>query len=358
MKTGFKGTFVISWSQTEIDGLDAAPVQNLNVGAAWAWRGDAIRVDGPNDVLRLDQADEAENLRRRAARMVHRLVGAALDQSMPTLHPERIDPKDQPPIMDNSFVVTDGGKSYTVTLIDVGGGSQPLLMFLDEIPPRNADLWVVHHTLGSSPGESMSAGSGGVICFTPGTRIRTPDGLILIEDLREGDRIQTKDNGAQTIQWIGSRNMSGARLFAMPKLRPVRFDAGILGIDCPDDDLLVSPEHRVVVKGAVAQELFNTSEVLVAAKDLINGDSIRVDMKVREVTYIHMLLDQHEVVWANGVETESFHPASTALSTLDDADRARLLAAHPELEFDPHTYGRFARRHLSSSEAAILTHAA
>ena len=68
MKTGFKGTFVISWSQTEIDGLDAAPVHSLKVGAAWAWRGDAIRVDGPNDVLRLDQADGAENLRKRAAR--------------------------------------------------------------------------------------------------------------------------------------------------------------------------------------------------------------------------------------------------------------------------------------------------
>lgn len=81
MKTGFRGTFVISWSQTEIDSLDAAPVQNLKVGAAWAWRGDAIRVDGPNDVLRLDQADGAEQLRKRAARMVHRLVGAALDKA-------------------------------------------------------------------------------------------------------------------------------------------------------------------------------------------------------------------------------------------------------------------------------------
>jgi len=308
--------------------------------------------------LRLDQADEAENLRKRAARMVHRLVGAALDQSAPVPHPERVDPADLAPIMDNSFVVTDGGKSYTVTLIEVGGGSQPLLMFLDEIPPRNVDLWIVHHTLGSTPGEAMSAGSGGVICFTPGTRIRTPDGLTLIEDLREGDRVQTKDNGAQEIQWIGSRKMSGARLFAMPKLRPVRITADILGHGRPDQDLLVSPEHRIVVQGAVAQELFNTSEVLVAAKDLINGDSIRVDLKVRQVTYVHLLLDQHEVVWANGVETESFHPASAALSTLDDQDRARLLAAHPELEFDPHTYGRFARRHLSSSEAAILTHAA
>ena len=358
MKTGFKGTFVISWSQTEIDGLDAAPVQSLNVGAAWAWRGDAVRVDGPNDVLRLDQADEAENLRKRAARMVHRLVGAALDRDTFHPHPERIDPADQPPIMDNSFVVTDGGQSYTLTLIEVGGGSQPLLMFLDEIPPRNADLWIVHHTLGSTPGEAMSAGSGGVICFTPGTRIRTADGFTLIEDLCEGDRIQTKDSGAQEIQWIGSRRMSGARLFAMPKLRPIRFDAGVLGDGIPDHDLVVSPEHRILLQGPVAQELFNTSEVLVAAKDLINGETIRVDQKVRKVIYIHMLLAQHEVVWANGVETESFHPASAALSTLDDMDRARLLAAHPELEFDPHTYGRFARRSLSSSEAAILTHAA
>ncbi len=357
MKTGFKGTFVISWSQTEIDGLDAAPVQNLNVGAAWAWRGDAIRVDGPNDVLRLDQADGAENLRKRAARMVHRLVGAALERQTPAPQMQTRDDMLDSPLMDNSFVITDGGKSYTVTLIEVGGGSQPLLMFLDEIPPRDCDLWIVHHTLGSTPHDAHSAGSGGVICFTPGTRIRTPNGSSLIQDLREGDMIQTKDDGAQEIRWVGSRRMSGARLFAMPKLRPVRLAAGILGDDIPNPDLLVSPEHRILVKGDVAQSLFNTSEVLVTAKDLINGDTITVDLKVREVTYVHLLLDRHQVMWANGVETESFHPASAALSTLDVEDRQRLLATHPELEFDPHTYGSFARRNLSASEAAILNHA-
>ena len=358
MKTGFKGTYDISWSQTEIDGLDAAPVQTLSVGGAWSWRGDAIRVDGPNDVLRLDRTDEAEHLRHRAARMVRRLVGAALDRETLKPHPDPIDPSDPAPMMDNSFVVTDGGASYTVTLIEVGGGSQPLLMFLDEIPPRNTDLWIVHHTLGSVPGEGTSAGSGGVICFTPGTHIRTADGCARIEDLREGDRIQTKDNGAQEIQWIGSRRMSGARLFAMPKLRPVRINGGVLGEGIPDEGLLVSPEHRILLQLAAAQDLFNTSEVLVAAKDLVNGDTIRVDTSVREVTYIHLLLENHEVVWANGLETESFHPASAALSTLGEIDRKRLLAAHPELEFDPHTYGRFARRSLSSSEAAILNHAA
>ena len=150
----------------------------------------------------------------------------------------------------------------------------------------------------------------------------------------------------------------GARLFAMPRLRPIRVGASALGIGRPDAALLVSPEHRVLVKGDVARALFNTPEVLVMARDLVNNDTVAVDLASREVTYIHVLLEQHEIVWANGVETESFHPASAALSTLGEVDRARLLAAHPELEFDPHTYGRFARRSLSPSEAAILTHAA
>lgn len=47
MKTGLKGTFVVSWSQTEIDGLEAAPVQSLNVGAAWSWGGEVIGLISP-----------------------------------------------------------------------------------------------------------------------------------------------------------------------------------------------------------------------------------------------------------------------------------------------------------------------
>ena len=356
MGMGFRGTFVISWSQTEIDGLDAAPVQALSVGAAWAWRGDAVRVDGPSDVLQLGEAEGTENIRKRAAWMVHRLVGAALDRG--TLPPEQYVDEDSRPLMDNSFVVTDGGRSYSVTLIEVGRGSQPLLMFLDQMPPRNCDLWIVHHTLGTVRTQDAGPDKSGVICFTPGTRIQTKDGTRLIQELREGDMVQTKDNGLQPLQWIGQRRMTGARLFAMPKLRPIRITGGALGIERPDADLLVSPEHRMLIKGAAAQSLFNTAEVLVMAKDLINGSTITVDVRAREVTYIHVLLEQHQVLWANGLETESFHPASAALDTLDQRDRQRLLAEYPELEYDPHTYGSFSRRTLSPSEAAILRHAA
>ncbi|MEP1585234.1 MAG: Hint domain-containing protein [Tateyamaria sp.] len=352
MKTGFLGTFVISWSQTEVDGLEAAPLPNLAVGAAWAWRGDVVRVDGPSDVLRLDKADGREAMRHRAAHMVRRLVGAAVENTPLTGN------DDDALMTDNSFVVTDGGKSYTVTLIDVQPGTPPLLMFVDDIPPRNTDLWVVHHTLNTAPGDGMGEGSGGVICFTPGTWIDTPDGPRRIEELREGDKVSTKDNGPQDIQWVGSRRMSGARLFAMPRLRPVRIATGALGVERPEQELLVSPEHRMLIDGPVARELFNAHEVLVAAKDLVNGTTVSVDVDVRAVTYVHLLLPRHEVLRANGVETESFHPANTALSTLDDEDRVRLLDKLPGLEFNPHIYGTYARRNLSASEAAIMRHAA
>ncbi len=356
-KTGFLGTFVISWSQTEIDGLEAAPVQSLKVGAAWSWRGDTICVDGPNNVLRLDRADDAAQLRRRAARKVQRLVGAALEKQ-PPIRREPHGGDMHTPLMHNSFTMTDGVRRYTATLIEVGRGSQPLLMFLDQLPPRDTDLWIVDHALATISPDRLDQSGAGVICFTPGTMIRTGTGSSRIEHLREGDMVQTKDNGLQPIRWIGRRRMSGARLFAMPQLRPVRFHANALGQARPDQDLLVSPSHRVLITGDAARSLFNTSEVLVTARDLVNGTSVTIDAHAREVTYIHLLLDFHQVLWANGVETESFHPASASLETLDATDRARLLGKFPQVDFDPHTYGGYARRNLSMSEAAILNHAA
>ena len=358
MGTGFRGTFVISWSQTEVDGLGTAPVMALQVGASWLWRGEAVRVDGPSEFLRLERTDGKAQIRRRAARMVRQLVGAAVKNKARL---ERSDFRDaggddiQP---DNSFIVSNGTQSYTVTLIEVAPGQNPLLMFVDEIPPKGVPLWVVHQNYKTPQYDPDGPDAGGVICFTPGTRIATPEGLRRIEELREGDFVQTKDNGAQEIRWIGARRMTGARLFAMPRLRPVRFRAGALGVERPDEELIVSPEHRMLVRGRVAQALFNTDEVLVQAKDLVNGRDVVIDSQLKEVTYVHLLLPSHQVVWANGVETESFHPGNTALSTLDEADRARLLAQHPDFGVNPSAYGPAARRNLSESEAAILMHEA
>lgn len=349
MKTGFIGTFVISWAQTEIDGLAGAAKSALGVGASWRWSGEPLRVDGPQDILRLHNASAEADLRRRAAKMVHKLVGAAMD---PDTSVDAVQVDD--PLLNMGFEVTDGHKSYTVTLIDVGPHAHPLLMFLDDVPPADMDLWVVHAMLEPSHINRLTDQPTGVICFTPGTRIRTPDGEAMVEHLREGDMVQTRDNGAQKVLWIGQRRISGARLFAMPELRPIRLRAGAITSGQPDEDLVVSPQHQVLIRGDRARELFNVDEVLVRAQDLVDERRVLIDTMAREVTYYHVLMENHEVVWANGVPTESFHPANTSLDTVEEHQRARLFEMFPALDYDPMAYGDYARRSLNQAEAAIL----
>jgi hypothetical protein len=349
MKTGYRGTFVISWLQTEVDGLVGAPRAALGAGSSWRWRGEAVRVDGPREVLLLEHASGEADLRRRAARAVHKLLGAAID---PTRKPQQNDVDAE--ALNIGFEVTDGRRSYTATLIEAERGGVPLLLFVGEMPAAGQELWVVRTNLRNGRVNRHLDQSTGVICFTPGTRIRTGNGEVAVEELREGDPIQTMDDGQQRILWIGRRRISGARLFALPELRPVRIRSGALGEERPNGDLIVSPRHRVLLRGPRAQALFNTPEVLAAAGDLIDDRRVHVDHSMREVVYYHLLLERHQVVWANGVETESFHPASTALETVEPAQRARLLERHPGLDRDPLAYGEFARRNISRSEAAIL----
>lgn len=352
MKTGSLGTFVISWSQTEVDGLKSASLDLLSVGATWRWTGAAVRVDGPQGVLLLEGAEGATDIRKRAARMVRRLVGAAVGGNAAPQMAEDA-PED---LTEQGFIVTDGHHSFTVTIIPVPDTGARLLMVVGDLPPVDQDLWVVRTAIDRTHSGAGARTAGGVICFTPDTRLMTPDGARAIQTLRCGDLILTRDNGPQPILWSGHRRMSGARLYAMPHLRPIRFRAGALGEDRPDADLLVSPQHRMLVKGASALALFNTAEVLVAAEDLVNDGAIAVDHALREVTYVHILLERHNIVWANGLETESFHPSNTALDTIDPAQREGLLALLPEVAENPQAYGDYARRNLSASEAAILRH--
>ncbi len=140
----------------------------------------------------------------------------------------------------------------------------------------------------------------------------------------------------------------------MPEFRPIRFRAGAVGMDEPDRDLIVSPQHRMLIRGPHARALFNAEEVLVEATALVNDLTIMVDRSMREVTYVHVLLARHNVIWANGLQTESFHPANTAFEAIAAEQRDGLSALLPGVEDDPWAYGAHARRNLTASEAAIL----
>lgn len=350
MRTGFEGTFVMSWAQTEVDGLESAPRSALGVGASWSWTGEATRIDGPGDLVRLCNPEGESELHARAARKVHRLVGLA---RRPAAVQRRVGAPDEP-LFDHGFELTDGYRAYAASVVELGPGRPPLLVFAGALPPAGTDLWVVRVAAEVGQVNRVTDQPTGVICFTPGTRIRTATGDVPVEMLREGDRIQTKDDGLQDVLWKGEKRVSGARLFAMPDLRPIRLRRGALGIDRPDEDLVVSPSHRMLVKGPRARALFNTDEVLVTARDLVDDARVVRDHSLSEVTYVHLLLPRHEVVFANGLETESFHPAGEALDSVAAPERERLLGVMPEVGADPLAYGDFARRVLNRAEAAIL----
>jgi hypothetical protein len=168
----------------------------------------------------------------------------------------------------------------------------------------------------------------------------------------------TRDSGPQEVLWSGHRRMSGARLFAMPGQRPIRLRRGALGLDRPEEDLIVSPEHRVLVAGRAAQDLWGEPEVLVRAADLVGDRYITVDHSLRETWYIHLMLDRHEVIWANGLEVETFHPGFMGMDHLSGGQRGLLFDLRPDLAHNPDLYGPPARRMVSRAEAAILLGAA
>lgn len=346
MGTSFRGAFVIAWAQTCIDGFPAEPETELAEGMTWSWQGALLPLDGNPAALLLTASRDRDELRSRAARVVRKLL------QHPAPGPADLAATDADPLFRGAFIVSDGVRFFTVVPILLEDGSPPVLLLAGDPPPSGRELTVVHRNeqvLRAMPPEAPT-----VICFTPGTRIRTEAGEVAIEDLGTGDRVLTRDDGPQEVLWSGHRRMSGARLFAMPQQRPIRLRKGALGVDRPDGDLIVSPEHRILMTGAAARDLWGEAEVLVRAADLVGDARVTVDHSLRETFYIHLLLDRHEVIWANGLEVETFHPGHMGLDHLTAQQRASLLERRPELARSPHAYGAPARRMLTRAEAAIL----
>jgi hypothetical protein len=193
-----------------------------------------------------------------------------------------------------------------------------------------------------------------IICFTPGTFITTPRGPVLVEDLLVDDLVITADNGLQAIRWIGKKRITGARLMAFPKLRPIRIRENAFGRGVPNRDMHVSPQHRMLIDADRALIEHAEREVLAPAKGLINDYSVTVDYGVKYTDYIHILFDRHEIIFANGAATESFHPGHMAMSALDAAPRKELFEIFPELQSDINKYGPAARKILQVTETVAL----
>jgi hypothetical protein len=176
-----------------------------------------------------------------------------------------------------------------------------------EIP----EIMVADKTLLSSgpTGSEVMTGTGGstidqrgfsivlnaALCFMPGTMIRTPGGEVAVETLAHGDCVMTTDGRAEKVSWIGRQTVS--LQFADPlRVLPIRIAANALGDNVPSRDLLVSPDHAILVE-----------DVLIQAGALINGTSIVRETKVPQTfTYYHVELEDHSLIFAENVPAETF----------------------------------------------------
>lgn len=177
----------------------------------------------------------------------------------------------------------------------------------------------------------ITSGAPLYLCFGSGTLIATPDGAVRVETLREDDLVTTLDGPPARLRLVVNRMVSAAEIAASPDIAPIRIRAHALGHGLPTRDLDLSPQHRIWLAGWQVDLLFGQPAVLVATKHLSLGGIGPVPAP-KDVHYVHLLFDRHEVVFANGLPCESWQPAAAALDVLTTAERDRFLSIFTEAE--------------------------
>ena len=255
-----------------------------------------------------------------------------------------------PGALNGTALVVDGGETGE-TGGDVLNITGPATISYDAGNPENGTVeWLDGTTLTFSNIETVNY----VPCFTPDVRIKTIRGEVPAGQLRVGDRVLTRDHGYQSIRWVGMRDLSRAEVMAAPQLGPVCIGAGALGRGLPARDMMVSPQHRVLVGNEKTQLWFGADEVLVSAVHLSCVEGIE-QMADRAVSYVHFMFDHHEIVSGDGVWSESFQPGDKVLQGMDRAQRDELFVLFPELrDGGEHDAYSAARMTLRAYEVALV----
>lgn len=243
----------------------------------------------------------------------------------------------------------DHGNAYEMVGVSITTGYQTQvagIAFLGEAPPPGTTLYYIqgqstYNGSTSSPIADLTVDPSVAPCFLRGSLIETPQGPRPVETLAEGDLVMTLDHGPRPIRWAGSSRVPGTG-----QLAPVRIAAGHLG---NARDLWLSPNHRVLVRGPLAELLFGEAEVLVAARHLADGRRVRAEPQA-EVEYFHLLLDDHEILLAEGAPVESLYLGRQALVALDAEARAEIGAIFPD---SPWTQGLI-RPEIGAREGRLL----
>ncbi|MGC1487227.1 MAG: Hint domain-containing protein, partial [Albidovulum sp.] len=210
------------------------------------------------------------------------------------------------------------GKALTNIIYDPFNAENGTVEFLD-------NLGAVIGTMTFSNIENV------IPCFTEGCLIETDRGPIPVECIKVGDRVLTRDSGYRPVRWVGRRDLGCGELVAKPSLMPVLIRKGALGVGQPERDMVVSPQHRVLLTGARMELITGEAEVLAAAVHLVGRPGIGRMSWIDKISYIHIMFDQHEIVRADGTWSESFQPGAATLDGMESAQRTEIYSLFPEL---------------------------
>ncbi|MGE4048757.1 MAG: Hint domain-containing protein [Acetobacteraceae bacterium] len=134
-----------------------------------------------------------------------------------------------------------------------------------------------------------------VTCFVRGTLITTPDGTTAVEALSAGDAVVLGDGATARIRWIGRRTLDLKAYRRRELAAPVRIVRHAFADNVPCRDLLLSPDHAILV-----------DDMLICARQLVNGVTIRQELHHDTVEYFHIELEAHAILLAEGLAVESY----------------------------------------------------
>jgi hypothetical protein len=131
------------------------------------------------------------------------------------------------------------------------------------------------------------------------------------------------DHGFQPLRWVGTHTFQ-----IRDDAGPIQIGAGALSPNVPHSDLIVSPQHRILVSSLIAERMFGMPQVLVPSKALLPLEGVHSSAaKGQSITYFHLLFDRHEIVFAEGALTESFFIGDQSLKLLSPRQIWQVLAA-------------------------------
>jgi hypothetical protein len=208
-----------------------------------------------------------------------------------------------------TFMSPDGQTSEALLLVEVGDegdAGDVFVLPLSALTPKTEYRLVGIDTQNPSQKYAQVA----CVSFTRGTHIALATGeQRLIEDLKVGDKVLTRDDGTQAIRWIGESTVRAVGEFA-----PICVRAGTLN---NENDLIISPDHRLFIYQRTDEMGAGRSELLVKARHLVNGDSVVVQ-DGGFVDYFQLLFDSHQIIYAEGIAAESMLIDPRTKSVLPD----------------------------------------